>query len=661
MSPETQPMRAERIAAASAGVDVLWAQLDRRPGDWTVRMRLVEEAVRRDDLAEARRLVRESPDEAPLPPEWQYRLHTLMVHGPAGFALLGEAVSVPPAGDPLSAGPAPAPLAADAPADLTDPAERVPVRPHAGPSEKPGPAAGQPPGHLAGEDLRLAALGAAEGRSDGNFGARPEPAARAGAPAGVTRVDLKARREAEARKREEAEAAFLMEALRERRARGRASRTGQKLSAFSFALLVHLILPFLVGFVVISVPRQSPPQLIATVEVSNEAEVPTPPRVVKQAESKPSAASAATPHVIGALASSPVAIPEMEETRYVDVTAQVTGVAPLGEGLSFTGDAREVSDVNFFGISAGGKRIVFIVDATPEMLVDEKGGMYAYDKVKDEIGIMLAGLNRGTRFNILLYQGSRLAAFAEEPVAAMPSSLRMAIEWLQPLNRDYERLGLAGQEGVDLDLAGDLEPIPARDLAHYGKAIQKAIEWEASAIFCISAGYRPLRRSLSPEEMEAYRKERERNPGTPGTVDPRDREAWNRAQERTREWLRRENAARSEKGLPPKVVINFNQLVAEVTGATPPQATGGTPGAALPRLEPYTPEDIENLVRQGVKRYFRDPGIDPPSLHLVAFLGEDEEMDDQTRDHFMSLTRKNNGKFKLLKGLAALQNVTGKD
>lgn len=612
------------------------ARLARHPEDWSLRIRLIEAAVRRDDMAEARRYVRESPDESPLPPDLQYRLHTMLVHGRGAFALFGEEAPVEPH-------------------VVEKPAEPQPERREEEPRAEPKSARA-----LAAPDDELK-LFLRPNPAEPEKPKATEPTPGAPRPAPVP-VNLKRLREKRGRKWEHLRAKVLLETVQGQTQRQRRSQAGQKLSAFSLALLVHVATAFLVGFIVVSVPHVAPPQFIAAVEVPDPSTEPIPvPPKPNSSDPKTAAASGMLPNVIGALAESPVAIPEMDQTQSVDVTSLMNGVAPLGEGLSFSGDARETSQVNFFGMSAGGKRIVFIIDATPEMLVDEKGGMYAYDKVKNEIGIMLAGLNRGTRFNILLYQGGRLLAFADEPVVAMPSALRMAVEWLQPLNRDYERLGLGAQEGVAIELAGDIEPIPARDLAHYPKAIQKAIEWEASAIFCISAGYRTLRRSLTPEEMEAYRKDLERNPGTPGTVDPRDREAWNKAQERTREWLQKENAARAEKGLPPKVVLNFGQLVQEITGATPPQATGGTPGAQMPGREPYVPEDIEKLIRNAVKQYHRESGVEPPSVHLVAFLGEEEPMDDQTKDHFQNLTRKNNGKFKLLRGLAALQNVTGRE
>jgi hypothetical protein len=40
--------------------------------------------------------------------------------------------------------------------------------------------------------------------------------------------------------------------------------------------------------------------------------------------------------------------------------------------MNFFTEATKSSDVNFFGISGSGRKIVFVIDATPQMLVDEK-------------------------------------------------------------------------------------------------------------------------------------------------------------------------------------------------------------------------------------------------------------------------------------------------
>lgn len=62
-------------------LDLLYAELERSPEDWSVRIRLVEAAMARGDLDEGKRLVRESPGDRALPPELQDRIHSLLSGG----------------------------------------------------------------------------------------------------------------------------------------------------------------------------------------------------------------------------------------------------------------------------------------------------------------------------------------------------------------------------------------------------------------------------------------------------------------------------------------------------------------------------------------------------------------------------------------------------
>jgi hypothetical protein len=105
------------------------------------------------------------------------------------------------------------------------------------------------------------------------------------------------------------------------------------------------------------------------------------------------------------------------------------------------------------------------------------------------------------------------------------------------------------------------------------------------------------------------------------------------------------------------VLVETAKLVREVTGATPPQRRG-TDGP-IPSMPDVTPEDIERQFDLLVKQQFKEQGHEEPSVHLVLFLGEEEELEALEEDHFKNLVRKNRGKLKVLRGLAALKNVTG--
>jgi hypothetical protein len=634
------------------GKEQLFARLAQSPEDWDLRLALIEQAIREGDSAGAKRLVRASPAHVPTPPAIQVRLHALLT----GTATPDPETPPDPERTPVSEPAPPVETRTEALVETAAPKEVVPAAAPA--PEAPPPEIAMPNDADAG-----GGLGALVEKEVPDSSPAREPATRVS-----SRLEAAKHRHAPPRiertrakdKWKDYDGGLELVPLDPIEKKEPPSRAPERVSSVSLALVVHLAVLILLSLVVIQVQRPNPPQLVVSVLHDRESELVTTRLTRPTVDPKPSAAAAQSIDVITALsASSTFNVPDVETPNDALVVSALPGVAPAGTGMSLTGKAVDSSDVNFFGLSGSGRKIVFIIDATPEMLVDEKGGMSAYNKVKDEVGIMLANLNRGTQFNLLLYEGGDLVAFRPELVPGQPSNLRLAIEWLDPLNRDYGALGLNGDFGTPLEVSGsDDLPIAATDVAHYTKAVQKALEWQASAIFCISAGYRGMARSPTPEMLKKMAEMPRRNPGT---IDPREQEAWQKAVAETRKWLEKENAARREKGLDPKVVINFTQLVREVTGATPPQRRGGDEGGGptMPTMPPITPEDIERQIERLVKRHFKSQGLEEPSLHMVLFVGEDEEIEDTDEDHFRTLTRRNRGKLKILRGLAALKNVTG--
>ncbi len=594
--------------------DDILRRLEKDPENWDLRLKVIENAIRVGDSEEARRLVRESPAEAPTPPDVQVRLHALLTQGVAALSSGSE------------------PITEDDPSDSSVGDEEWEWETLGGGS---------------------AALIEGEATDFSKVEEEEKPVSRAAVPT-LFKNSASEKWDDYDGELELVEAEYVPRYERP-------TLASEKFSSLTVAVAAHLILLVLVGMVVITVPNPPPPQLIVSVVHEREADLVTPRFVRTTPEIRPAAASAQALDVISSLSTSTFTVPDVEDATDSMAVSMLPGFQPLGNGMSLDISATKASDINFFGISGSGNKVVFIIDATPHMLVDEKGGMTAYDNVKEEVGIMLANLNRNTHFNVLLYQGKRLVAFQEELVPGLPSNLRMAIEWMDPLNRDYDELGLRNDYGESLNVKDHEEyEIASRDVAHYTKAVQKAMEWGANAIFCISSGYVEMRHSPTPEMIEEMKKLREENPGTPGTVSPGAQKAWQSAVAKTKAWLAKENAARREKGVSQKVVTNFNQLVQQRTGVSPPRATGGTPagGGNFPRLPRIEPEDVERHLKNVKKQEYDEKDLDEPSLHIVFFLGEDERIRN-AEDHFRRLTNLNNGKLKILRGLAALEDVTG--
>ncbi|MDF1740544.1 MAG: hypothetical protein P1U86_15390 [Verrucomicrobiales bacterium] len=624
-------------------LDSLLAGLKASPHDWNIRIEAVEFLVRAGDKEGARRLVREDTSDEVNSHEIQWRLHTALTKGlpPLPHETFGE--------------------------DSAEPLDELVENPH--------------------RESELVEGAKEDHRKDFETKLKPEPDPErkemetpgggltalvedAGPIAVASLPVTKAVREAPVIRWEAAVERWrnydgglnLVEGGRDLLPE-RSSLAPERISSIGVAALVHAVLFFLIGLAVIEIPREKPPQIVVSVVHERPLDIVTPKMVRPSVEVSPSAAAASAINVITSINESRFSVPDLDHSTGAIVNAMLPGIQPLGQGKSFSTDATKSSDVNFFGISGSGNKMVFVIDATREMLVDEKGGMTAFDNVKDEVGVMLTTLNRNTHFNILLYEGKRLISFRDELVPGLPSNVRLALEWLAPLNTDYAQLGLPRAFGASLSVSDHEKlELQAADVAHYSKAIHKAMEWGAASIFCITSGYGEMRRSLTPE-MRKELMENPPTPGTPGKIDPGEAKRWNDAVAKTRAWLNEENAARREKGISPKVVVNFNRLVQSRTGATPPRRRGGTPasGGAMPNLPPVTAGDIEEHIETLVKLKYEEAGLDEPGVHMVVFLGEDERIDN-AEDHFRRLTRQNGGKLKILRGLASLNDVTsGKD
>ncbi len=586
------------------------------PEDWGTRLKLIEGFLDHGDVEEARRLVRESPDDHPVPPEVQYRLHELFSHANA-TARGAESARQEEATEETGI-----PEAEESVSFVVPEAEEV------------APAYEVETGSIVDldseyseefpeEDKEALPVAVAEAIEVTD----PEPDEALPAAKAIPLPDAIAEEVAEY------ERSLLPQ--------GRQNNASQKISALTIALLAHVVFAFLTAVIYVAVQRPSPPQIVAAQVVQDRDYTIDQKVIQKDADPNVASASAQPVFALSSMAPSDVTVPEFDKSEVIDVTSSMIGVGERGMGLSFHGDNQQ-SQINFFGISSGGDRVAFIIDASPSMLVDEKGGMYAYDRVKDEIGQMLAGLNRGTSFDIYLYHGKRVAAFRSNLVPALPSNVREAVAWLDPLNRDYGALGLGNDYSL-VTLKDEIEPIKKTELSGYTKAIQAALEQRPNAIFVIASGYERLRED-PPKDMKR----------TGGAADPGEVKRWNSAVQRTRAWLKKENEARKSRGMAPKVVVNFNALVRQVTGQAPPQGGGG--GGMRPKF--YEPRDIEVHISNVVNTYFDSMDLRLPSINMVVFVGEGEKIGEFDR-HFGNISRRNQGKMKILEGLAALENVTG--
>jgi len=224
----------------------------------------------------------------------------------------------------------------------------------------------------------------------------------------------------------------------------------------------------------------------------------------------------------------------------VQASFKSTGVGGTGSGVgSGTGGGGGLglgmSTINMFGVTATAERIAILVDLSPSMVEDEKGGVDGYTALKGEIAKVISGLSPGSFFNVIFF-AKNVDVFKSELVIASNENKQAAVDFLKIYytNRDTPTVtGLTGNYHPKKELPSPGGPTRT-DLA-----IAAAFEFGADGIFLISDGNHWIHTPWEPGEKEKAEKENEAN--------AKQIEARKEADEK-------EDKKRAKRGLPPKVV-----------------------------------------------------------------------------------------------------------
>ncbi len=319
------------------------------------------------------------------------------------------------------------------------------------------------------------------------------------------------------------------------------------------------------------------------------------------------------------------------------VGAGTQGRSSLSRNLSGGGIDFSRSAVNFFGIRSQGERIMFIIDATRWILEDQKGGIPAYNIIKEEIIKQVNGLSPGTLFNVMFFDTNRVYSFSSHMLPATTANKEALAKWIDPVNKDIASVGRL-QNNVEPQNT-DIDPMKDR-LRNWVRPIQIAMEQGCDAIFLMTSRWMHHPRYITEEERIAYYREVK--------WTDKDEVVWQDAVKKAQEWLANENAERRRRGQPERVVSWIGTIVAEQF-----PRVRRKPSAAF-----TFDEVMQHIQNMGPKIY--EKHSDRPPINVVMFLGSDEQArGNREVEQFQQLTRRNRGRFNVLEGLPALRNVTG--
>ena len=417
-----------------------------------------------------------------------------------------------------------------------------------------------------------------------------------------------------------------------------------KASAALIAIAVHAALLLLLGVLVIVVPQPPVAELVGIVSPELTQEQPETKKVVPAAMSAPTVVSASTSRAISATGISAVALPEFDAKGTLDAVPEIAST-DLGASFALPFSPKGTSAVNFFGIKSKGRRVAFLIDAERYMLTDPRGGYPAYQIVKEEIAGMIGKLGLETMFNVVLYEGRNISAFSERLLPATAANKTKVGDWLYPVNREFEKLGLTAIKYPIQPLKAEVEPVKNDYITGYLRAIQYALECDVDAVFVVSSGYRSMEIPRTKEEREKILKDMR--------WTEKDDVAWREAIKKGQDWLAKENAMRKSKGVPERVIVNIGEVWRDM-GFRPPRSPPG--GIQI------TAEQREDQIKNAVRLHYLATGKPKPQINFVIFIGKDQDKDTVPQlEHFENIAqRARGGKVRVLEGMAALKNVTGR-
>ena len=357
-----------------------------------------------------------------------------------------------------------------------------------------------------------------------------------------------------------------------------------------------------------------------------------------------------------AVADVDVDLPSMDESFTVSA-----GIGGVGGGSLLSGARGNIgigmSDVSVFGLKTRAERVLFVIDASRRMVLDQKGGLNSYRVIKDEISDMIGNLSAGTLFNVMLYDYGQVQMFKPQLVPAGAEITAEFHQWFAPVNSNLSNIGLP--KGKRAQVATKLDKYPEfyeglRMDATEQAVIQTALEMNVDAIFQIAGrhrGFTGIRLKNTPQEIAAAKATRAK-----WLADPKNAELIKAHENEKLEMKKRIEAAhkkdtekRAKQGLPPKVLENHFDNNVKYFGFKMKHPNPNPP----PPHPPHNWQDertIRSYYHELMQQLFHKQDRTPPSVNVILFLAGDENFSKDKEALVKRFTDYFKGKNRILRG-----------
>lgn len=349
------------------------------------------------------------------------------------------------------------------------------------------------------------------------------------------------------------------------------------------------------------------------------------------------------------------------------------GTSTAGRELSSMGAAGSlgfgVSSVNFFGARSKGEKLVFVIDASQTMMLDEKGGYNTYKFAKDKIFAMINGLQSATLFNVMVYgdqSNKRAVMFQSQLVPATPENREALKNWLEPLNSDPKAVGsLKEMTSIAYVPAVKYDTMIGSEAKSWLETVQAAMEQGADNIFVLCAGWG--QHVIGPEGSQKL------------GVDPAKEKEWLLAQgwtperiaaadkasaefnKKVDEMLAAENKQRAANGLPPKI-LDYGarwRYVTKELKLTPPPSRPRYGIQALSGRNRYDQNEISSHLKKVYEDNYIPKKLSKPQIHFVRLIAEDDTaaVGDDDSVSLKRIATSFRGRYEFLRGAKTMENL----
>ncbi len=372
-------------------------------------------------------------------------------------------------------------------------------------------------------------------------------------------------------------------------------------------------------------------------------------------------------------------------------TSLVGGLAPKGLGdLKIT-----MTPINLLGMGGNTEKVVIVIDASRHMMTEEKGALYTYNVIKNDIKRLIGTLPPTVLFNVIAFNvppppadGIAINAFNPSGlISASEDNKAKLISWLDPINAKTTGIGVKNNYSLKYPFLPQA-PTAARrvkggydaDVSKLYRVYQAALEQGADTIFILTSGWtapNAIKRPWTDAEKDAYAKKVAKAKAAfdervkaakenKAPVSAEQKAAQNAkdkaaqearaksnaaALEKAKNWIATENAKRAKAG---------QSLYVEMTAQKLAEAKFGfKKGRVVAHGPVFTPPpqgDNEPYSGAAILKYYRDmiskkTGEAPktPVLNMILFRGKKENIEKQT-SIAEAWTKLHNGKVSVLVG-----------